>query len=250
MKLARQYLRACAFRSPAGACGRDAGAGAFGGIAGVWFGWLWVGLGLWVLWCMLWGMWEGVGGVAGPAWCLPAVGWGGRVCCLRACAGVCCAGLLACVYARMVLGLLSVLTASTVGGCQGHSGTGSAGQLRRPGGAGAGWIVGRACCRCCLPGVAGHVGGCVRIIREGMPGALWRAFGPAVCGGSAAGCTGKSRKIYRKIPRKNAHEKIFKKISPYGGTVCTPKIFAKRGLTTTRSRDIFQAQQATRHRDA
>ena len=98
---------------------------------------------------------------------------------------------------------------------------------------------GRSCGRVCAHSPGGDAGGY-----------YGGAFGPAACGGSLAGCTGKSRKIYRKIPRKNAHEKIFKKISPYGGTVCTRKIFAKRGLTTTRGRDIFQAQQATRHRDA
>ena len=40
----------------------------------------------------------------------------------------------------------------------------------------AGWIAGRACCRCWLPGVAGHVGGCARIVREGVPVVLWRGL--------------------------------------------------------------------------
>lgn len=35
------------------------------------------------------------GGAAGPAWCLPAVGWGGRV--SHVCLGWRCVGLLACV---------------------------------------------------------------------------------------------------------------------------------------------------------
>ena len=181
-------------------------------------------------------LWDGVGVCAA---CMPGLA-------LRWPAGVW-ACVRVCVWLPGLPGLRDLLPPGKI---PGFPRPGLSGPFLRPGGAGSGWIVGRACCRCWPPGAAAYAVVYACIVREGMPGALWRAFWLAACCGSFAGQPWKTRKFYRKIPRKNAHKKFFQNISPYGGTVCTRKIFAKRGLTTTRSRDIFQAQQATRHRDA
>lgn len=98
---------------------------------------------------------------------------------------------------------------------------------------------GRSCGRVCVHSPGGDAGG-IMAGPLGLPPAVdWLRDALENHG-----------KFTGKFPGKTPAKKIFQKISPYGGTVCTRKIFAKRGLTTTRSRDIFQAQQATRHRDA
>lgn len=100
--------------------------------------------------------------------------------------------------------------------------------------------VGAVCLVCLLM----WAGVCVWC-RWGVPGALWPGFWPAAWAGSFAGCPEKTRKFYRKIPQEKRPQKIFQKISPYGGTVCPRKNLAERGLTTALNRAILKAQHRT-----
>ena len=98
------------------------------------------------------------------------MGW---ACVLPVCLGWRCVGLLACVRVCVWFpGLPGLRDLLPPGKIPGFSRPGSAGLLARPGGAGAGWIVGRACCRCRLSCVAAHVGGYACIVREGMLGGI------------------------------------------------------------------------------
>lgn len=211
LKLARQYLRACAFRSPAGVCVRDAGAGAFGGIAGVLFGWLLVGLGLLVLWCGLWEYGRGAG-VCCRACLVPGFCGMGRACVLPVFLCVRCVCLLVCAYRfRACLGC--VICCRRIGPALFRDrigGTVAAACWAGPaaGGAAAGCAAWVDACRVCAAGV------CACMIPAAVPGVCCRACWAGPAAGAAAGCTGKTRKIYRKIPRKIRPPKIFEKNSP------------------------------------
>lgn len=113
-----------------------------------------------------------------------------------------------------------------------------------------GGTVSATCRNCCpadrwpdllpvlLPCMSGADGICAHNVRE-WPGHYGGGFGPAAGAGSGARCTEKTRKFYRKIPTKKRPQKILQKISPYGGTVCTRKIFAKSGLTAALNRAML-----------
>lgn len=177
--------------------------------------------------------------------CWPCDGWG--VCCLSClvpgccgmgwacvplvCLGWRCVGLFACVRVCVwIPGLPGLRDLLPPGKIPGFPQPGLAGPFRRPGGAGAGWIVGQACCRCRLSCVAAYVGGYACIVREGMPGALWRSLWACFLLWIVCRSAWETRKFYRKIPRKNAHEKIFQKKFPLWGNGLPTKIFCKKGV--------------------
>ena len=194
--------------------------------------------------------------------CWPCDGWG--MCCLSclvpACCGmgwarvplVClgwrCVGLLACVRVCVWLpGLPGLRDLLPPGKIPGFSRPGSVGPFRRPGGAGAGWIVGRACCRCWLPGVAGHVGGYVRIVREGMPGVLWRGLWACRLWWIVGRMHWKITEILQEnSPEKRPRKKFFKKFPPMGERSAHEK-FLQKGVDSRTQQCYALATTAARN---
>ena len=102
--------------------------------------------------------------------------------------------------------------------------------LVRPGGSGAGWIIGRACCRCWLPGVAGHVCGYVRIVREGMPGGIMAGLWGCCLLWIVFRSAWESAEILQKNSPEKSPRKNFSKIFPLRGNGLQTKNFCKKGV--------------------
>lgn len=236
LKLARQYLRAGAFRSPAGVRRHDAGAGAFGGIAGVWLlvG-CWLGCAVGAVVCAV-GVWDGSGLPCLPAGvCACVPGACVAVCRLCAWAGVALACWLVCACVCIACrACLACGICCRLGKYPAFPGPDRLGLLR-PGGAVAALPVGLACCRCRVPGVAVHVAGCAYSPGGDAGGIMAGVWACCRCWIVCRMPWENTENFAEKFPGKTPTKKIFQKISPYGGTVCVRKIFAKRGLTFARN---------------
>ena len=181
-------------------------------------------------WC-----WPAGPGAAGGMCCrscpVPGCCGMGWACAPLVCLGWRCVGLLACVRVCVWLpGLPGLRDLLPPGKIPGFSRPGLAGPFRRPGGAGSGWIVGRACCRCWLPGVAAYVGGYACIVREGMPGGIMAGPLGLLPGVDRLPVSlGKHGNFTEKFPEKTPTKKFFKKFPPMGERSAL-RIFCKKGV--------------------
>lgn len=174
-----------------------------------------------------------VGGLGLP--CLPravfvfGAGVCVAVCCLCACAGVVLACWRVCVCAYSLPRLPCLRDLLPPGKIPGFSRPGSAGLLP-PGGAVAVLPVGLACCRCWLPGVSAHVGGCVRLVPLGMPGGhLAGLLGLPPGLDRLPDALGKHGNFTEKFPGKTPTKNFFKKFPPMGERSAHEKNLQKRG---------------------
>lgn len=146
------------------------------------------------------------------------------------CLGWRCVGLLACACVRIAAGPAWCAGSATTGKNPRLFPARIGGPLVRLGGAGARWIAGLACCRCWLPGVVGHAGGYVRIVREGMPGVFGRGLWACRLWWIDCRMHWKSTENLQKKSPEKCPRKKFSKNFPLWGNGLRWEFFCKKGV--------------------